>query len=609
MRKRGFTLIEVLIALVIFLVGALAVIRIFPPAYHVVQNSGYSNVATRLSDSILSQMKSEGSEPEATLDINQAMFSNSPLETSWQDQAGSVVGTSSVNYSLPTGPTSTAYDASALNHYGFTRGEKHSVSVVYDATSGNPTSSYILTNFPYAQNVGVRLYMELPISGVTVDGNGLLNFSNSTYADPVTSQVLPFGQGNGRPLNTIPLQLQGGAPVSLSTRSIVPPGIDSGTRYYVSYQWGYAGSTHFNLVVGEPLSLPDDTLWPGTIPDDNYVMHVLQGAIAGDGGSPQVLAGSVKVTLRVALSFYDSITGAMSVFPNTFPTPQDPNTYVTANNAELGYVPIMPSTVGLVFVPKVPIYADYEVSDWRTLLNQNVTDSSGNVTLPVNLLNPSFSVLGLGFDANNQAQPTVVSPAPVDDKSGQVTYASANVPVRTAYQGLDGWASQISATAKSYVPYVSTVGLLNVPNYRISYSYSSGTTTSSYNSANAARYFLPREPWREYYWPGGSIIYFHPSEAGKSVSISYTVAGNTTVYNKQLKTIASTIISMPIPNQDFAPTGQVVALQLLDGSGNTVTPDAIIGVRGAGIVARTAWLNGSTYEQSVVTGYRTANAG
>jgi len=34
-----------------------------------------------------------------------------------------------------------------------------------------------------------------------------------------------------------------------------------------------------------------------------------------------------------------------------------------------------------------------------------------------------------------------------------------------------------------------------------------------------------------------------------------------------------------------------------------------LGIYGVGVLARTAWLNDDHYEQSVVTGYRTANAG
>lgn len=622
MRKRGFTLIEVIIALAIFVVGALAIVRIFPPALGVVQNSGYSTIATRLSDSILSQMKNEGGMPEATLDINQSTLTGAvvPLEASWQDQAGSVIGTSHLNYSLPTGPTDSAYNASALNHYGFIRGEKHDVKVVYDA-SGNPIDSYILTDFPYVQNIGVRLYIKLPISGVTIDANGQLNFSNSTYVDPVTGNTATFSGGNSRPLNTIPIQLQSAGVTYLSARSIIPAGVnavDSGTRYYVSYQWGYAGSTHFNSVVDEPLSLPDDTLWPGSAPDSNYVMHVLQGAIKVDGGSPVILAGPVKVTLRLTLSLYDSTAGEMSTFPNTFPAAQDPNTYSTADNANRGYVPIIPASSGSVFTPNVPIYADYEVSDWRALVDQDVTGNTGNVILPVSLLNPNASVLGLGFDVNDQNLPTIVSSSSVNVKNGQVTYNTVTFPlpiptpriiypVRTVYQGLDGWARQISATAESYVPYVNTSGLTNTPNYRISYVTGAPTTASSYNSANAQKYFLPREPWREYYWPGGSYIYFHPSDAGKMVNVSYTVAGDTTIYQSHM-TIDNTIINIPSANQDFAPTGKVVALSLKDSNGNLITADTLLGVRGVSITARTAWLNGKTYQQSVVTGYRVANA-
>ncbi|MEO6909173.1 MAG: prepilin-type N-terminal cleavage/methylation domain-containing protein, partial [Abditibacteriaceae bacterium] len=153
MRKSGFTLIEVVIALFIFVVGALAVIRIFPPAYNVVQNSSYRNIATRLSDSILAQMKGDGSTPDAVFDINinsPGGWASNVVEASWPnpDPDVAVVGTSNTNGSLPDGASPNAYTASALNHFKYIRGESHYIqnSAGNDSASNAP---YLLTNFPY----------------------------------------------------------------------------------------------------------------------------------------------------------------------------------------------------------------------------------------------------------------------------------------------------------------------------------------------------------------------------------------------------------------------------------------------------------------------------
>ncbi|MEO6908385.1 MAG: hypothetical protein ABI210_10895, partial [Abditibacteriaceae bacterium] len=243
----------------------------------------------------------------------------------------------------------------------------------------------------------------------------------------------------------------------------------------------------------------------------------------------------------------------------------------------------------------------------------SVADGSGQVFLPINLLNNNFPVVGLVADPNNQIVPAAV-PSPVaDDKTGQVTYGASfsGYHTRTVYQGLDEWASQISPTAQSYVPYVNS-GTMNVPNYRGVYS-----STGVYTRGSHPRY-LPREPWREYYvkWnnPGAlqsaNIIYFHANEAGKPVVVSFIDTTGKKWIN-QIMTVDN-IITTPTPgvlSADFAPTGSAATLQLKDATGNPLAANSILDIRGLGIIARTAWLNGNKFNQSVVTGYRTTNTG
>ena len=51
MARGGFTLVEVVVALAIFVVGALAIIQIFPPALNVVRGSERRTVAANMSRS------------------------------------------------------------------------------------------------------------------------------------------------------------------------------------------------------------------------------------------------------------------------------------------------------------------------------------------------------------------------------------------------------------------------------------------------------------------------------------------------------------------------------------------------------------------------------
>jgi prepilin-type N-terminal cleavage/methylation domain-containing protein len=637
MRNRGFTLIEVLIALVIFVVGALAVIRIFPPAYNVVQNSGYSMVATRLSDSILAQMKGEGSTPEAVFDIKfdstnvannwgtaDSVSSLPSLEAFWQDQDGAVVGTSDTNGSLPSGLTESAYDASALGHFRFIRGEKHEVQVaaVTDPISGSVTKEpYILTNFPYEVNSGVRAYIELAISDVTVDNTGLLDFTHATYTDPVSGVKTSFhDSGNAnRPPTAITI-----AGASLKTRSEIPQGagslVNSGARYYVSYQWRYKGAANpaGNTVINEPVGIPDNTStsWSGT-----DTMRVVQGAIINNETTKDrsVIAGPVPVKVRINLGI-DS-DGDIINFPNYFP-PTSPSPFTAADRqqwAYLGCVPILddPTDVSPHTLPaNLPVYVDYLVPDWSTIYDQSISDSSGAVSLPISLLDPNTSIIGLLIDPTNQQLPKAIAGSIPTDKKGQVDYSNASAHIRTAYKGLDQWARQISPSAESYIPYVDVSGYTNVPSYRGSYgSTGNNPITTAYSSPAAGMNLLPREPWREYFWTSGSTIYFHASEAGKAVRVSYVYdvpdatqpSGKRYVTVKnQLLTIDSSIVTFPGGASDFVPTSKVVESHLI--APNNANVDSILGISGADIIARTAWLNGNRFQQSVVTGYRTANA-
>jgi prepilin-type N-terminal cleavage/methylation domain-containing protein len=614
MRKSGFTLIEVVIALVIFMVGALAVVRIFPPAFNVVQNSSYSNVATRLSDSILSRMRGDGSMPDAVFDINDTgSWASNPVEYSWLDQGVAVVGTNDKNGSLPLG----AVNDSALDHFKFIRGESHYIqnAAGNDATANAP---YLLTNFPYTADAagGVHLHIDLTITGVSIDQNGRLDFSRATYVNPFTGSTDDFHESGtiiSRPLQYI---LNSGTPTPGSYYAVLlfrsPIGTsfsNTGARFYVSYRY-VDGSIHkLNGVVNEPINFPDDSTWNteggsggGLDPsvdtsDCNYVLQGLLKKKLPSADQPVIIAGGVAVTAKAELIF--APRGATGAPPNiTFiangATPPV-SLGVDQDDGNRGFVKLPPvvDSSGTSLMPKTQVSADYLVPDWHLLFNQSVSDSSGQVVLPVNLLDSTFSPVGLVAQQNSAANtPAVLVPSTaVDDKKGLVTYGSANASIRTAYKGLDQWASQISPSAESYVPYNNNSSI-----------------TGFRDPAGSEFYYLPHEQWREYLWASGSsTVYFHANEAGKTVQVSFIPVGSSEPI-QQVLTIDENI-SAPGGVTDYASTGDVATLQLKDNTGAVRTADGILGIRGISVVARTAWLNGKKYEQSAVTGYRTANGG
>jgi len=643
MRKCGFTLIEVAIALAIFMVGALAVIRIFPPAFNVVQNSGYSNVATRLSDSILAQMKGDGSTPDAVFDIDDSgTWYDNPIEDSWQDPEQSVVGTTTKNVSLPKGPTQNGYESSALMHYRFIRGEKHDIQNIDSIDSINPP--YILTNFPYDSTGGVNTYIEMIVNGVTMDSQGHLDFTRATSKDPITGAIIPFNGAtdsnsdsatapdfydanhqSSRPPEFL-LYKPGKSSVAgwtnfinpsttglkLPLRSLISAGtgvISTGTRYYISYRWTIGSASNIKQgVVDEPLNIPADNLWKNDV--DTYtatskVNTVLQGVVAYNNSNVHVVAGSVQVKVRVDLA---RLPG-------------------TSDQAELGYLPFpilsdgaVAPAIPIYFKLNTPVYLEYLVPDhsstnpsdqfqygWRNIFNQSTANAS-NVFLPVHLLDKT-AVKAVGIDYN--VSPNTVSlPLTPDDANSDFTLGKVNFggsgsqQVRTSYRGIDGWARQISVTAASYVPYVSANGFGATPYNLRNYS---RLVPPALNAADSTHYYLPKEPWREYYWvPGSETIYFHVSDAGKQMSVSF-IDNTGKVWLNQVATINQT--PEATPNNDFA-ASKAAALQFIDPANpnNLLTISSVLGVRGVGIVARTAWLNGDHYEQSVVTGYRSANA-
>lgn len=485
-RRGGFTLLEVAIALVIFVFGALAIIRIFPPALGVIQNSGDQLTAVNLNRSTQARFaRQPGLVPDAIYDPNP--------DADWRDNiVGSVAGTPRRNNSLPIGNIQNLemdYSQSALGHFKNIVGERHIVP-------SSPSDPVVLTQFPYSS---IAVYEEDSLTGVTVTKEGTLDFTQA-----------------------------------IQTSTGVAPSLTTQDRAYVSYRWVEGGRVW--AVGEEPLvNLTASPLKVSQSLPSRYPNPVTS-----------IVAGEVTVRLRKFLG-------------NT------PST-----NAAAGQLELTSAEAGK------NISVDYAVPDWRWMVYDgvpNIASATGTeryLNLPVRpldeLKSPAYSYA---------LYPSLTASAPsgvtVNPKLGQVNFTTvtSGSKARIVYWTLDNWAQQLSVAARSY--------LLN------------------YGTASA-------EPWRDCVLVG-NILHFKPSEAGKSVSVSYSYrasgATTDTEVKNQIMTIDDDII-------DIVGGNRVSELKLTDITGNELsTPvTAIQQIRGISIQARTAWLNGSRFAQSSLTGYR-----
>ena len=121
----------------------------------------------------------------------------------------------------------------------------------------------------------------------------------------------------------------------------------------------------------------------------------------------------------------------------------------------------------------------------------------------------------------------------------------------------------------------------------------------------------PREQWGEYVLQvggGQTYLYFHPSEVGKAIAVSFEY-NDGTGYRRVTRAVFTTeddVIDAPggVPAAFVGPIGKVCRAELTGPTGNPVAATAIFSVQGVGITARTAWLDNDRYQQQIVNGYR-----
>ncbi len=581
-QARGFSLLEVAIALVIFVFGALAIVRIFPGALRVITVGGSRQNALNLNRAAMARVQSSTfTAPYATYDVgDNASFSL--LKQGWVDgyqgdtgaappvpaQPRAVLGSVNRGYSLPRTTNQSDFNISALGSIRAIIGEGTTVRQTSDTTP----ALFVLTQFPIYNDSEFRVCEEENVTGVTVDGTGKLDFSNARF----DSGEQLSNSSTDRPDNTY----------LRNTNTSFDPNL----VYYVTYRYKatVGGATYVWGINDEPLVLNKDT---DPVP---YNAQVAQGS--------NVIPGAVVVHLKREVTAQPS-TG-------TFGT----TTYTNDDGARGLILNVTGRFVGDGVTNPRNIQAgdkvtlDYQ-ADWQHILQEGAPDivpenlaaSNPNPTLPRQIAlaapfiedhapdavlttlytkssNNAFTLSkgswGEGVTANGMLEPT-----PADLRASRITFdlgTNSNQTARVSYRTRDQWSQQMSVAAAAYKPYVAS----------------------------------QIEPWRDYYL-SGSTLYFHASEAGKSVMVTYSYnTGGTTptvvTLRNRLLSIADDPRITPPSGFPYNFTSQLILTDAngdnLDDVGATVV--SISGVRGASVTVRTAWLDGSRYTQSFLTAMR-----
>ena len=620
--RQGFSLIEVAIALVIFVIGALAIIRIFPGALSVIGNNGNQQIATNLNRTQLADLKSEqvaGSGVAAKVSFNSVadvIFNNTFTDTttqanvlaikSWttdpsvdhsadfRDANSSVIGIPRFNESLPTTQEiEKGTSASAITRYRAVLGEK---ALVTPLDIGGTPNNYALTQFPVSvQSQGATPAL-LPVK-------------------PVVSQDYTLNDVRTLPNGTLDFsryRLDDSEDITTAT------GVTAGSMLYVSYRY-YDGSGKIWGIQEEGIPIVTANLRTTT------TVKVTPPTGAGRRDAARVTAGVVTDAI---------VPEIVGVRLRSF-VGQGEFGSSTATAVEQ----IADARRGLVRLPATgvdtnkPVVLDY-IADWSFLLQDGVPLLTPSANLDASALmgNQSYRQLALGAPFIEDQAPvsvyslliesgkgyssgygTVAPEPPAADRmvratdpqqredelrSGKVTFIVEDSAsrARVAYQTRDNWIQQLSIAASNYKPFVT---------------------------GNA-------EPWRNYYLGTDNYLYFHAGEAGKTISLSYsyndvTDSGTATalpdkvivdrpyVIDNQLITAPGAVVTAGFASA----TDQVARVRLQTAQGEdfpatknatVINLTAIQGVKGASVTARTAYINGTKYAQTLLTTSRGANS-
>ena len=544
---RAFSLLEVAIALAIFVFGALAVVQIFPGALKVIGTGGDRQNAVGLNRATLARI--QNNPPLATYDTGD------DLHFKWQDgilglapEPRAVLASARRGYSLPRNNMADI-DRSALGSLRAVVGEP---ATVQEDVNGH---LFVLTQFPIFNDTEIRVARRTTIEGATVDATGLIDDSGAR--DTATGE--PFV-----------------APAS--------------PRYYATYRFRYtAGGAMWGV---------------SEAPTNGKQVVPPPGAVANS-----IAAG------QVPLVYQENLT----------PTPLNASAANEGDNKR-GFVdlsalspPIPPLKAGDT------VYLDYQ-ADWGWLLQTGVPDAVPE-EVPTGATRPRQIALGAPFIEDRAANavytlcqtttggktkpyieswgentPTLsgaqklYSPTPSDLRAGRLTFETDTpgetfAGARVAFRTRDGWAQQLSVAASAYKPFGCG------PNF----------TDPVPTPASNWLYYQNGEPWRDYVL-SGNTLYFHASEAGKGVLVTYSYkdgGGSTITLRDRLLSIEDDPIQPSGLPANFAPSTFASQLQLTEADGTPITNlISITQVRGASVAVRTAWLDGARYTQSFLSAIR-----
>ncbi|HEX8551416.1 MAG TPA: prepilin-type N-terminal cleavage/methylation domain-containing protein [Abditibacteriaceae bacterium] len=559
--RAGFTLIEVMIALAIFVVGALAIVRIFPPALAAIQKSQDRTNASRLASSQLERLSPRGNISSTPDAIYSSTDDIGTFDTTF---AGAFNGTVNSNESLPRDVRGTAI--TALDKGRFIDGERQRVM------RHGTNNFFLLTNFPYANSI--RVSREDTVEGVRLRFDGTnyhFDFSDATLASTGASWRNSSGLTDGEKY---------------------PVGVGSDYTYYVSYRWTQGGRV--NGVTDEPYVFPAPSA-TGTVPlrpirdgvagvapivgevDVRMVQSIGTMGTLDDGlmglcrltGITGISAGDiVRVSYRVGFAPGDDTLGWRGLIVDQTPviTPTSPTGAVTLTTRGLDQ-----ETYGDTLYAVAYSAPDTNgVSAGTPVTGECVPGKDG-------ICDGASGILAAVIDSGNQTNRVELKKA-----GGLDTLAAPRA--RIMYRPQDGWGVQAAVAARSYMPFFAPPA---------------GTS-------------FRNEGWREYYWAtgaGSDIVYFQPSEAGKTVLVSYEYLEGS-VYRTvrdAIITLSGETVDTPLAafGSGNGPTKKVARAEIIDPNGNIPTITAILAVRGLSVQARTVWAdNAGRYSQSVVTDYR-----
>lgn len=638
--RRGFSLIEVAIALVIFVIGALAIVRIFPGALSVIGNNGNQQIAMNLNREVSARLKTDGAVPGQT--FNLAVKNDGTLSWTTSDNtnhtadyiavttaatatdigkggdiAASVLGIPRFNATLPTTEDiNTQANNSALSRFRGIIGEQAKVLKI-----GN--DYYAATQFPISiQETGgtqtplaPTISQEYTVQNARIDGQGKVTFANATVITPDNKEYRL--DDTSTEANT----------AGVSQRNTLSPN----SMVYVSYRYHVAGGNVWSVkeeAVPVSTALTLTALTAQTTPIAVNPPATTRGAAVAYNSATPETTGTVAEAIDVRVKNYAGV-----------------GTFGTGAAVEQ----ITNARCGLVKLPFAPttstVSVDY-VADWSLLMQkatllqtpeENRPERAGYFYREVSLGAPLIEdqapvgVYSLLQDPN-ASQPLYLSQfgtssatpdpttgnsglmTPTQDelRSGKLTFSLINPPssgaseiepkVRVAYRTRDNWVQQLSVAANAYKPFV----------------------------ANGA------EPWRDYFLGDDNYLYFHAGEAGKTISISYitrkvvSVNGNDTIVDDPIVerpfVIDEQIIDTPTASPanvpaNFATSGKVSRVKLTNANGGDLPNNATLpttssqspnllsiqGVKGNSVTLRTAYINGTKYAQTVLTSNRGTN--